>query len=98
MAVDSELDDIRELDVHEATIPPGTHNLQVNIVLRGNGFGVFSYLRTYQFNVQSSYSFRVEEGRTTALKVLAESRGGLKSFVERPTVRYDEQNLIIRDE
>ena len=56
------LDSARELKIHEQTIPPGTHNLQMTMVLRGKGYQIFSYLRTYQFNVQSSYSFRVEDG------------------------------------
>lgn len=92
------LDVSRDLKVHEQAVPPGTHNLQVTMVLRGKGYRVFSYLRTYQFNLQSAYSFRVEEGRTTVVKVIAESRGALKNFVERPTVRYDEQNEIIQEE
>ena len=92
------LDANRELKVHEQAVPPGTHNLQMTMVLRGKGYRIFSYLRTYQFNVQSSYSFRVEDGRTTLVRVIAESKGGLKNFVERPTVRYDEQNQIIREE
>lgn len=92
------LDVNRDLKVHEQAVPPGTHNLQVTMVLRGKGYRVFSYLRTYQFNLQSAYSFRVEEGRTTLVKVIAESKGGLKNFVERPTVRYDEQNEIIQEE
>lgn len=92
------LDSNREFSVHEQAVPPGTHNLQVTMVLRGKGYKIFSYLRTYQFNVQSSYSFRVDDGRTTAVRALIESRGGLRSFVERPTVRYDEQNEIIQEE
>lgn len=92
------LDANRELKVHEQAVPPGTHNLQTTMVLRGKGFRIFSYLRTYQFNVQSSYSFRVEDGRTTLVRVIAESKGKLKNFVERPNVRYDEQNQIIREE
>lgn len=92
------LDTNREFKVHEQAVPPGTHNLQTTMVLRGNGQSLFSYLRTYQFNVQSSYSFRVDEGRTTVIRVMAETRSGLHSFVERPWVRYDEQNQIVQEE
>jgi hypothetical protein len=92
------LDTVRELKVHEQTVPPGTHNLQMSMVLRGKGYQIFSYLRTYQFNVQSSYSFRVEDGRLTLVRVIAESSGGLKNFVERPTVSYDERSESLREE
>ena len=92
------LDTVRELKVHEQNVPPGTHNLQMTMVLRGKGYSIFSYLRTYQFNVQSSYSFRVEDGRVTLVRAIAESRGGFRNFVERPTVRYDERSDALREE
>lgn len=92
------LDTVRELKVHEQTLPPGTHNLQMSMVLRGKGFKIFSYLRTYQFSVQSSYSFRVEDGRVTLVRVVAESKGGFRNFVERPQIRYDERSETLREE
>jgi len=91
------LDTIRELKVHEQTVPPGTHQLQLQMTLRGKGYKIFSYLRTYQFNVQSSYAFRVEDGKVTIIRVLAESKGGFRSFVERPHISYDERNDALRE-
>lgn len=92
------LDTMRELQVHEQSLSPGTHSLQVNMVLRGKGYKVFSYLRTYQFKVQSSYSFKIEEGRVSTIRVIADSRGGLRNFVERPTIQYDERTETFREE
>ena len=62
------LGDVKEVKVHEQAVPPGTHTLQVHMVLRGYGLGVFSYLKTYSFKVQSSYSFKVEDGKVTAYR------------------------------
>jgi hypothetical protein len=85
------LDREQELELVQQALPPGTHNLQVSFVLRGNGLGVFSYLDAYSFKVQSSYSFTVEEGRATQLRViLNESGGPLKAFVDRPSIDYEE--------
>lgn len=93
------LDSVRELKVHEQTLPPGAHNLQVQFVLRGAGFGVFSYLRTYQFKVQSTYTVSVEDGKSTTLRVVANERGGLRhSFVDRPSVQYEERTEVMREE
>lgn len=92
------LDDVREIKVAEQTVPAGTHTLQVNLVLRGKGYKVFSYLRSYQFKVTSSYTFKVEEGRITVIRVLADSRGGLRNFVERPTIKYDERTESFRED
>ncbi|MEC8422871.1 MAG: hypothetical protein VX000_03775, partial [Myxococcota bacterium] len=41
------LDEMREFKVFEGAVPPGAHNVTVNIRLRGNGFGVFSYVKDY---------------------------------------------------
>jgi len=92
------LDSDRELKVAEQTVPAGTHTLQVNLVLRGKGYKVFSYLQSYQFKVTSSYTFKVEEGRISVIRVLAETRGGLRNFVERPTIKYDERTESYREE
>ncbi len=92
------LDELREIKVHEQSAAPGAHSLQVNFVLRGKGNKVFSYLRTYQFKVQSSYAFQVEEGRLSSVRVIADSRGGLKNFVDRPTIAYDERTETYREE
>jgi len=92
------LDTVREIKVHEQTLPPGQHALQVNYVLRGKGYKVFSYLRSYQFKVQSSFAFEVQEGNLSVVRVIADSRGGMRNFVERPTVRYDERVETIREE
>ena len=92
------LDTVREIKVHEQTVPPGKHTVQVNYVLRGKGYKVFSYLRSYQFKVQSSYSFDVRDGAMSIIRVIADSRGGLRNFVERPTVLYDERSDTIREE
>lgn len=92
------LDTVREIKVAEQTVPAGTHTLQVNLVLRGKGYKVFSYLRSYQFKVTSSYQFKVEEGRISVIRVIADSRGGLRNFVERPTIQYDERTESYREE
>jgi hypothetical protein len=92
------LDTVREIKVHEQTLPPGQHSLQVNYVLRGKGYKIFSYLRSYQFKVQSSYTFDIREGALSIIRVVADSRGGLRNFVERPTVLYDERSDTIRED
>ena len=86
-----------ELAIAERSSSPGMHTLQVQAVLRGNGYGVFSYLRSYTFNVESSYSFQVEDGQVTVVRAILDDQGGLlKSFVDRPTVAYEERFEALR--
>lgn len=84
-----------EIAVFSGSIPPGDHTLQVLIQLRGHGYGVFSYLRGYQFEVKSSHSFTVTEGKTIQLDAIAWEKGGVTTPLEqRPAVRFVEN---IRD-
>lgn len=88
----------REVQIRDQTVAPGSHNIQVTMVLRGNG-GVFGYVNQYQFKVQSSYTFEVADGRLTTLRVRAESQGGVRrAFVDRPTIVYEERAEALQAE
>ncbi len=79
-----------ELKIFEGNVPPGNHQVTVNLVLRGNGFGVFSYLNSYKFKVQHSYNFIAEEGKVSRLKIISYEKNGLmRDFKDRPNIRYD---------
>jgi hypothetical protein len=80
------------IPIFSGSIPPGDHTLQVLINLQGYGYGVFSYLRGYRFEVRSSHSFTAVEGKTTKLRILAYEKGGVTTpLEERPAVRYLEK-------
>jgi hypothetical protein len=80
------------IPIFSGPIPPGDHTLQVLIQLRGHGYGVFSYLRGYKFEVKSSHAFTVSEGKTIDLEAVAWEKGGVTTPLEqRPAVRYVEK-------
>ena len=80
------------IPIFNGSIPPGDHTLQVLVNLQGNGFGVFSYMRGYRFEVRSSHSFTAVEGKTMRLRVIAYEKGGVDTALEeRPAVRYMEK-------
>ncbi len=92
------LDEMDEFKVFEGALPPGQHNLTVNMQLRGNGFGIFSYVKDYTFNVQASTAFNAEEGKSCTVRVVADERKGIgRSFVERPNVRFETQCIRLTD-
>jgi hypothetical protein len=81
-----------EVPIFNGSIPPGDHTLQVLVNLQGNGYGVFSYLRGYRFEVRSSHSFTALEGKTITLQILSYEKGGVTTpLEERPAVRYVEK-------
>ena len=81
-----------EIPIFNGSIPPGDHTLQVLLNLQGNGYGVFSYLRSYNFEVKASHSFTAVEGKTISLSVVAHEKGGVTTKLEdRPAVRFAEK-------
>lgn len=74
------------------SIPPGDHTMQILLQFQGNGYGVFSYLKGYKFDVRSTHSFRAVEGKTLSLQVIAYEKGGVTTpLEERPAVRFFEK-------
>jgi hypothetical protein len=81
-----------EIPIFNGSIPPGDHTVQVLVNLQGNGYGVFSYLRGYKFEVRSSHSFTAVEGKTINLDAVSYEKGGVTTpLEERPAVRYSEK-------
>jgi hypothetical protein len=86
------LADQAEIPIFSGSIPPGDHTVQVLLNLQGNGYGVFSYLRGYRFEVRSSHSFTSVEGKTLNLQAVAYEKGGVTTpLEERPAIRYVEK-------
>ncbi|HMJ10013.1 MAG TPA: hypothetical protein VK524_01345 [Polyangiaceae bacterium] len=86
------LSEQKEIPIFSGSIPPGDHTLQVLVQLRGHGYGVFSYLRGYKFEVKGSHAFTVTEGKTIELDAIAWEKGGVTTPLEqRPAIRYQEK-------
>jgi len=82
----------KEIPIFSGSIPPGDHTIQVLVQLRGHGFGVFSYLQGYRFEIRSSHSFTVTEGKTIEVRAIAYEKGGVTVPLEqRPAMRYFER-------
>lgn len=86
------LSDQSEIPIFNGSMPPGDHTLQVLLNLQGNGYGVFSYLRGYRFEVRSSHSFSAVEGKTVMLDAVSYEKGSVTTpLEERPAIRYSEK-------
>jgi hypothetical protein len=81
----------KEISIFSGSVPPGDHTLQVVLKLRGYGYGVFSYLRGYKFNVPATHSFTVTEGKSIKLDAIAWEKGDVTTpLEERPVVRFQQ--------
>lgn len=86
------LADQKEIPIFSGSMPPGDHTVQVVLNFQGNGYGVFTYLRGYKFEVKSAHSFTAVEGKTLALFATALEKGGVTTPLEqRPTIEWGEK-------
>ncbi len=78
-----------EIPVYSGALSTGDHTIQIVLNLQGNGYGIFSYLKGYRFEVRSSFSFTASEGKTARIKVEMYEKGGMTTRLEdRPSIRF----------
>jgi hypothetical protein len=83
------LADLQEFDVYNGAIQPGSHTLSVALQYQGNGFGVFSYLKGYKFNVKSSHTFVAGESKTTNITVVGYEKGNITTQLsDKPAIDF----------
>jgi hypothetical protein len=86
------LADQKEIPIFSGSVPPGDHTVQVVLSFQGNGYGVFTYLRGYKFEVKSSHAFTAVEGKTLTLSATALEKGGVTTPLEqRPAIEWGEK-------
>ncbi|HET9952923.1 MAG TPA: hypothetical protein VFQ61_00390 [Polyangiaceae bacterium] len=79
----------KEIPIFSGSIPPGDHTVQVVVRLQGHGYGVFSYLRSYKFDLKASHQFTITEGKTIGLDIIAWEKGDVTTPLDqRPAVRF----------
>lgn len=84
------LDEKREFEIFNGSIVPGNHTISVQMIFRGHGYGIFSYLKGYKFTVRSSHTFTAGEGRQTAITVRAYEKGNITTELkDRPAIKFD---------
>jgi hypothetical protein len=93
------LDEQREIKIFDGPIPPGNHNLTVHLKLKGNGFGIFSYVKDYVFNVQATTAFVAEDGKSCRVEAVVNERSGIgRSFTERPYVKFETRCIRLAED
>ena len=83
------LAEMKEFDVYNGAIQPGSHTLSVVMLYQGNGYGVFSYLKGYKMTVKSSHTFVAGEAKATAITVVGYEKGNMTTNLQdRPAVDF----------
>jgi hypothetical protein len=96
---DGELDQQEEIEILNGPIAPGNYTLQVELIYRGNGFGVFSYLQSYRFTLNDVSTFRAEEGKRVTISAIGYERSGMTlELKDRPDIRFERAVVDLDEE
>jgi hypothetical protein len=88
------LDSEDELIIYDGNLPPGPHNVTIELTYKGHGYGVFAYLSGYTFDSRSSHSFTAPENGAVKLSSVGYERGNMTTEMrERPHVNWQELPL-----
>ncbi len=83
------LDQEDELPVFDGNLPPGPHEVSIELTYQGMGYGAFSYLKGYTFKSASIHSFTVGESGQFKLVSKGYERGNLTTEMkDRPAVEW----------
>lgn len=86
------LADQKEIPLFSGSMPPGDHMVQAVLQFQGNGYGVFTYLRGYKFDVRNAHSFTVVEGKAIVVTGTSLEKGGVTTPLEqRPQFEWNEK-------
>ena len=78
-----------EFEISADPVLAGPHTIVVQVELRGNDRGMFSYMNGYRFQLTSSQSFTIEDGKTAEVDVILFDQGGASAPIEeRPDIEY----------
>jgi hypothetical protein len=84
------LAEMADFDIYNGAIQPGSHTLSVQLVYQGYGYGVFSYLKNYKFNVRSSNTFVAGDGKATIVTVIGYEKGSVTTNLEdKPDIKFN---------
>lgn len=88
------LAEMTDFDIYNGAIQPGSHTLSVNLVYQGYGYGVFSYLKNYKFNVRGSNTFVAGDGKATMVTVVGYEKGGVTTTMEdKPDLKFNVNSM-----
>ncbi len=76
------------LVVFDASVLPGNHTMDVVYTLRATGYGLFTYMEEYRFELRSQYHFSTPRDHAVELAVEAVDRGVGAELRDRPALKF----------
>lgn len=86
------LSEMKERQLFDGNLVEGSHTLTVQLVYKGNGSGVFSYLSGYTFRLKNALTFEAEPGKVITIRSVGYEKGNFTTeLTDKPGLRFDTQ-------
>ncbi len=86
---EKKLEDADKMQVFSASILPENHRLDVDLIVRGKGYGIFTYMEAVKLEVSATYYFSAPRGKTLTINVIAADKGSIYQLKDRPTIKFE---------
>jgi uncharacterized small protein (DUF1192 family) len=82
----------KERQLFDGNLVEGSHTLNVQLIYKGNGSGVFSYLSGYTFRLKNSITFKAEPGKVVTIRAVGYEKGNFTTeLTERPDIKFEQK-------
>ena len=76
------------ISVYEGAIVSGHHNVKAECVFKGNGYGLFSYMKDYVFTVSENYSFDADKNTQVDIIAVLKDKGASHNVDNRLNISF----------
>ncbi len=78
-----------KMEIFAASILPENHRLDVDLIVRGKGYGIFTYMESVKLEVSATYYFSAPRGKTLTINIIPADKGSIYQLKDRPTIKFE---------
>ena len=86
---ESELVSATSLEAFSASVLPENHRIDVEMIVRGKGFGIFTYMEAVKMLVKTTYYLNAPRGKEIKLYIIPYDRGSFYKLQDRPKIKFE---------
>ena len=83
------LSDSKGLKIFSASILPENHRIDVDLMIEGKGYGIFTYMKAVKMEISATYYFSAPRGRTFTIEIIPYDRGTIYQLKDRPSIKFE---------
>jgi len=79
----------KDLEAFSASVLPENHRIDVEMIVRGKGFGIFTYMEAVKMLVKTTYYLNAPRGKEITLHIVPYDKGSFYKLQDRPQIKFE---------